>query len=98
MVEIQEVTTGVGNQQVEKEEPVEDITSLMALLVSATTGVELSATPVSSTVGKKTLDGSHVAEVSPPSPALTFQVVSRAPPPLATPLEKDRAGRNDKRR
>ena len=40
------------------------------------------ATPVSSTVGKETMDGCHVTEVTPPIPPLTFYVVVRAPPTL----------------
>jgi hypothetical protein len=31
---------------------------------------------------KKTLDGCHVAEITPPSPTLAFQMVVRDPPPL----------------
>jgi len=41
------------------------------------------ATLVSSTVGKDTLDGCHVAEVTPPSPPLAFYVIASASPPLA---------------
>jgi hypothetical protein len=67
----------------EEEDQVEDITALMALPVSATKVVVPSATPVSSTVGKETLDGCHTTEVTPPSPPLTFHVVARAPLPHA---------------
>ena len=88
MVEIQGAAVGGGNQQVEEEDQVEDITALIAPLVSATKVVNLNATPVSSTVGKETLDGGHVAEVTPPSPPMTFHVVSRTPltPPLGLEL------------
>ena len=85
MVEIQGAAVGGGNQQVEEEDQVEDIMVFTAPPVSATEVVDLNATPVSSTVGKETLDGGHVAKVTPPSPSMTFHVVSRAPlaPPLA---------------
>ena len=45
--------------------------------------------PVSATevvvpiVGEETLDGCHMADVKPPSPAVAFHVVARNPPPLA---------------
>ena len=68
----------------EEEKQVEDITALMVPPVSATEIVVTNATLASSTVGKKTLDGNHVAEVVPSSPLMTFYVVSRAP--LALPL------------
>ena len=61
----------------------EDITALTAPSVSATEVVVPNITPVSSTVGEKTLDGSHVAEVTPPNPAMAFHVVARDPPLLA---------------
>jgi hypothetical protein len=32
---------------------------------------------------KETLDGCHVAEVTPPNPTMAFQMVVRDPPPLA---------------
>jgi hypothetical protein len=62
---------------------VEDITAISALSVSATKKVVFIATPVSSTVGGKSLDGRHVAEVTPPSPTMAFQMVAQDPPPLA---------------
>ena len=85
VVEIQGAAVGGRNQQVEAEDQVEDIMALTALPVSATEVVDLNATPVSSTVGKETLDGGHVAEVTPPNPPMIFHVVSRAwlAPPLA---------------
>ena len=69
----------------EEEDQLEDITALIASHVSDTVVVVPNAIPVSSTVGKETLDGYHVAEVTPPSPPITFHVVSRAPlaPPFA---------------
>ena len=51
--------------------------------VSATEVVVPIATLVSSTVGEKTLDGCHVADVTSPSPAVAFHVVARDMPPLA---------------
>ena len=51
--------------------------------VSATKVVVPVATLVSSTVGEETLDGCHVADVTPPSPTVAFHVVARDPPPLA---------------
>ena len=85
MVEIQGAAVGGGNQQVEEEDQVEDITALTAPPISATEVVVPNATPISSTIGKETLDGCHVARVTPPSSPMTFHVVSRAPlaPPLA---------------
>jgi hypothetical protein len=51
------------------------------------------ATPVSSTVGEESLDGRHVAEVTPSSPIIAFQMVVRDPPPpdsqLSAPLVPD---------
>ena len=84
-MDIQGAAVGGRNQQVEAEDQVEDIMVLTAPPVSATEVVDLNATPISSTVGKETLDGSHVAEVTPPNPPMTFHVVSRAwlAPPLA---------------
>ena len=76
---------GGGNQHVEEKDQVEDITALTAPPVSATEVMVPNATPVASTVGKETLDGCHVAKITPPNPPMTFHVVSRAPlaPPLA---------------
>ena len=51
--------------------------------ISATKVVVPIATLVSSTVGEETLDGCHVADVTPPSPTVAFHVVARDPPPLA---------------
>ena len=51
--------------------------------VSATKVVVPVATLVSSTVGEETLDGCHVADVTPPSPTVAFHVVVRDPLPLA---------------
>ena len=70
VVEIQEVSAGGGNQLMEEDDQVEDITTLMAPPVSATEVVVPNATPVSSIVGKETLDGCHVTEVTPPSPSM----------------------------
>ena len=61
----------------------EDITAFTAPLVISTKIVLPNATPVISTVGKETMDGCYVAEVTPPSPPLTFHVVVKAPLPLA---------------
>ena len=68
-----------------KKNQVEDITALTAPPVFTTKVVVPNATSASSTVGKETHDGNHVAEVAPPSLPLIFHVVSRAPlaPPLA---------------
>jgi hypothetical protein len=83
VVEIQGVAVGGGNQHVEEEDQVEDITALVAPPISATEVVVTNVTPVSSTVGKETMDGCHVAVVTPLSHAMAFQVVARDPPPLA---------------
>jgi hypothetical protein len=85
MMEIQGAVVGGGNQHVEEVEQVEDITAITAiegLLISATEEVVPLATPVS-TVGGEPLDGRHVAEVTPPSLNMAFQMVVRNPPPLA---------------
>jgi hypothetical protein len=68
---------------VEEVEQVEDITAITAIAgppVSATEEVVPFATLVSSTVGE---ENCHVAEVTPPSPNMAFQMVVRDPPPLA---------------
>ena len=83
VVEIQDAAAGGGNQLMEEEDQVEDITALTTPPVSTIEVVVPNTTPVSSIVGKETLDGCHVAEVTPPSPLLTFHVIARAPPPLA---------------
>ena len=86
MVEIQGIVVGGGNQHVEEVEQVEDITAIKAITalpVFATEEVVPIATPVSSTVGEESLDGRHVAEATPPSPTMAFQMVARDPPPLA---------------
>jgi hypothetical protein len=83
IVEIQGAAVGGGNQHVEEVEQVEDITAITAPPVSATEEVVPIATPFSSTVGKESLDGRHVAEVILPSPTMAFQMVVRDPPPLA---------------
>jgi hypothetical protein len=62
---------------------VEEITAITAMPVSTTEVLVPIATPISSTVGKETLDGRHVAEVTPLSPTMAFQMVARDPPPLA---------------
>ena len=67
----------------EKKDQVEDITALTTPHVSAMEEVVSTTTPVSSTGGKETMDGCHVAEVTPLSPPLTFHVVARALLPLA---------------
>ena len=53
VVEIQGIVAGGGNQQVEEEDQVEDITALMAPPISPMEVVDLNATPVSSTVRKE---------------------------------------------
>jgi hypothetical protein len=68
---------------VEKMEQVEDITAIAGPPVSATEEVIPLATPVSSTVGEESLHDRHMAEVTPPSPTMAFQMVVRDPPPLA---------------
>jgi hypothetical protein len=83
IVEMHGAAVGGGNQHVEEVEQVEDITAITAPPVSATEEVVPIATPVSSTVGEKSLDGRHMAEVIPPSPTMAFQMVARDPPPLA---------------
>jgi phosphoribosylanthranilate isomerase len=82
IVEIQGATVGGGNQHVEEVDQVEDITAITALPVSTTEVLVSNATPVSATVGEKTLDDCHVAEVTTPSLVTDFQVVVRDPPPL----------------
>jgi hypothetical protein len=72
MVEIQDVVVGGRNQHVEEVEQMEDITAIVVPSVSATEEVVSIATPVSSTVGGESLDGRHVAEVTPPSPTMAF--------------------------
>ena len=62
---------------------IEDITVLTVPPVSATEVVVPITTLVSSTVEEDTLDGCHVADVTPPSLAVAFHVVVRDPPPLA---------------
>jgi hypothetical protein len=62
---------------------VEDITALTVPPVSATEVVVPIATLVSSTVGEETLDGCHMADVTPPNPVVAFHVVAWDPPPLA---------------
>jgi hypothetical protein len=83
MMEMQGVVVGGGNQHVEEVEQVEDITAITVIAgppVSATEEVVPLATLVSSMVGE---DGYHVAEVTPPSPNMAFQMVVRDPPPIA---------------
>jgi hypothetical protein len=83
MMEIQGAVVGGGNQYVEEVKQVEDITAITAIAgppVSAIEEVVPLATPISSTVGE---DGRHVAEVTPPSPNMAFQMVVQDPPPLA---------------
>jgi hypothetical protein len=83
MMEIQGAVVEGGNQHVEDVEQVEDITAITEIAgppVSATEEVVSLAIPVSSTVGE---DGRHVAEVTPPSLNMAFQMVARDLPPLA---------------
>jgi hypothetical protein len=82
IVEIRGASVGGGNHHVEEVDQVEDITAITALPVSTTEVLVPIAIPVSSTVGEETLDGRHVAEVTPPSPTMAFQMVARDPPPL----------------
>jgi hypothetical protein len=84
VVKIREAAAGSENHPVEEKDQVEVITKLTAPPVSVNEVVVLNATPVSCTAGKKILDGYHVVEITPPSPPLTFHVVVRAPPPLAS--------------
>jgi hypothetical protein len=86
MVETRDTAVGGENQHVEEVDQVEDITAITSLTappISATEVVVPIATPISSTVGEEIRDGCHVAEVTPPSPAMAFQMVVRDPPPLA---------------
>jgi hypothetical protein len=83
MVEIQGAAVGGENQYVEEVEQVEDITAITGPPVSTTEEVVPIATLVSSTVGEESLDGRHLAEVTPPSPTMAFQMVVRDPPPFA---------------
>jgi hypothetical protein len=62
---------------------VEDITSLTVPPVSATKVVVPIVTLLSSTVREESLDGCHVTEITPLSPAMAFQMVARDPPPVA---------------
>jgi hypothetical protein len=68
---------------VDQVEDITTITVVMAPPVSVTEEVVSIATHVSSTVGEESLDGRHMAEVTPPSPTMAFQMVARDPPPLA---------------
>ena len=61
-----------GNQHAEEVAQVEEITTIRALQVSTSEVVVPNATPVSATVGKVTQDDGHMAEVTPPSLAMTF--------------------------
>ena len=81
--EIQGVAVEGGNQHAEDVDQVEDITAITALHVFTTEMVVPNATPVSATVGEETQDDGHMAEVTPPSLTMTFQVVVLDPPPLA---------------
>ena len=72
-----------GNQHAEEVDQVEDITTITALHVFITEVVVLNTTPISATVGEKIQEDSHMAEVTPPSFAMTFQVVVWDPPSLA---------------
>ena len=73
-----------GNQHAEEVDQVEDITVITALQVSTSEVVVPNSTPVFATVGKETQEDGHMAEVTPPNFAMTFQVVARDPPdPLA---------------
>jgi hypothetical protein len=84
VVEIQGAAVGGGNQHVQEVDQMKDITTLTAPPISTTKVVVPNAIPISSTVGKETLDGCHVEEVTPPSLPLTFHVVVTALPPLAS--------------
>ena len=83
VVEIQKAAVGGGNQPMEEKDQMEDITASRAPHVSTTEVVVPNATLISSMVGKETMDGCHVVEVTPSSLPLTFHVVVRALPPLA---------------
>ena len=81
--EIKDVAVEGRNQHAKEVDQVEDITAMTALHVSTKEIVVPNASPVSATVGEKTQEDSHMAAVTPPSFAMTFQVVARDPPPLA---------------
>ena len=72
-----------GNQHAEEMDQVEDITAITALHVFTSEIVVANVTPVSATVGEEIQDDGHLAEVTPPSLAMTSQMVARNPPPLA---------------
>lgn len=69
-----------------EEEYITDITAPDP--VSAPVTVDLNSTPAISAGDKETLRSGHVAEASPASPSVTFQVVSRNPPPLFSEKEQ----------
>ena len=81
--ETKDVAVEGGNQHAKEVDQVEDITAMTALHVSTKEIVVPNASPVSTTVGEKTQEDSHMAAVTPPSFAMTFQVVARDPPLLA---------------
>ena len=81
--DIQGAAVEGGNQHAEEVDQVEDITTITTLHVSTSEVVVPNATPVSATVGEETQDDGHMAEVTPPSLTMTFQVVVMDPPPFA---------------
>ena len=81
--EIQGAAVKGGNQHAEEVDRVEDITSITTLQVSTSEVVVPNAIPVSAMIEKETQEDGHMAEVIPPSLAMTFQVVARDPPPFA---------------
>ena len=81
--EIQGAAVEGGNQHAEEVDQVEDVTAITTLQVFTSEVVVVNATLVSATVGKESQGDDHMAEVTPPSLAMTFQVVARDPPPLA---------------
>ena len=81
--EIQGAAVEGENQYAKKVNQVEDITAITALHVLTTEMLIPNATPISTIAVEEIQDDSHMAEVTPPRLAMTFQVVARDPPPLA---------------
>ena len=81
--DIQGAAVEGGNQHAEEVDQVDDITAITALHVSTTKVVVPNATPFFATVGEEIQKDGQMAEVTPPSLAMIFQVVARDPPPLA---------------
>ena len=81
--EIQGATVEGENMHAEEVDQVEDVMAITTLHVSTSEMVVPNVTSVSAMVGEETQEDSHLAKVTSPSLAMTFQVVARDPPPLA---------------